>query len=202
MTVKKGHVIVTVAVVAVAALVGGVYPALRAGRRTAERSAREFAAEAESQVDAGGAQQRLGSDESGAGGDMLAQAGQTPEATVWAYYYYKDRGLVSKMRPLVAQDSAEMVSGPDGGAMSARAQELRGIVVDHVDAAETEATVYFRSWFSLGTKAQGGRPYVFRLLKEDGAWKVSVPTSMQLTLGLPKGRNDFGFYDGTKEWWK
>ncbi len=194
MAAEKVHVAAAVAVVLAAGLAAGVFLSLRSAQRTAGEPAHRPVPAVTERQEAGG--------ESPDAGDWLPQAGQTPEAAIRAYYYYKDRGLLSKMRPLVAKDSARLVAGEDGGAMSDRAQALRGIAVDHVDAGETEATVYFRSWFSLGTKARGGRPYVVRLLKEDGAWKVSVPTSLDLTVGIEKGKDDYGFYDGTPEWWK
>jgi hypothetical protein len=62
--------------------------------------------------------------------------------------------------------------------------------------------VYFRSWFSLASEAQGGRPYVVKLVKEDGLWKVDVRASLKLTSQITKGIGQFGFYDGTAEWWK
>jgi hypothetical protein len=204
---REGHPIMsrkalTITLVAAAAVILAGFAAMRAGCASLQRKASEYAQQAESQIDAGGLQQHLGRDEGLSSESLLAQAGQTPEATLWAYYYYKDRGMGTKLRPLVAADSLEMVPAEDGQGMSARSQSLRGIVVDHVDVTEDRATLYMRSWFSLGTQAQGGRPYVFQLVKEDGRWKVSIPLSLQLTMDLSKGKNNLGFYDGTKEWWK
>lgn len=129
-------------------------------------------------------------------------AGETPEGTLRAYFHYNDRGDMTNLRPIVAQNSLSMVPKENTQGRPARTQELRGIVVDHAEVGATEATIYFRSWFSLGTKNLGGRVYVGKLVKEDGVWKYDIKTSIQLTLGITKGKNKLGFYDGTKEWWK
>ena len=132
----------------------------------------------------------------------LAEAGKTPEATLRAYYYYKDRGLMTKLRPLVAQSSLSMLPEKDGAGISARAQEFRGLTVDHKAVSETEAKLYYRAWFSLATKSQGGRLGVVQRLKEEGTWKFDINATIRLTLGITKGKNKRGFYDGTNEWWK
>jgi len=132
----------------------------------------------------------------------LPHAGKQAEPTLRAYYYYKDRGQFTKLREIVTKESLTMVPAKDGPGMSERAQKARGIVIDHADVGENQATLYFRSWFSRAAALNGGRPYVGRLIKEDGAWKVDIPTTLQLTLALEKGKTNLGFYDGTKEWWK
>ena len=133
---------------------------------------------------------------------FLANAGKTPEATFRAYFHYKDRGDTRALRTIVAQNSLSMLPGGNTQGMSTRAQKLRGIVVDHAQEKNVEAIVYYRSWFSLATKARGGGPYVAKLVKEAGRWKFDIQASVQMTMAITKGKDNFGFYDGTKQWWK
>ncbi|MHC5057722.1 MAG: hypothetical protein ACYTKD_23880 [Planctomycetota bacterium] len=114
----------------------------------------------------------------------------------------KNRGRKSKLREIVAASCIDMFQAEDGEGMSERARNLRGIVVDHSEATDREATLYCRTWFSLGTRQQGGRPAVFRCVMEEGVWKMDVKASMQLTMAIKKGKSRLGFYDGTKDWWK
>ena len=109
---------------------------------------------------------------------------------------------MQKLGALVTQSSLSMLPEDDTQGMCSRAQKLRGMIVDHAEEKTGETILYYRSWFSLATKARGGRPYVGKLLKEGDSWKFDVKTSVQLTMAVTKGRDKFGFYDGTKEWWK
>jgi len=131
-----------------------------------------------------------------------ADAGKTPRATLMAYHYHRDRGQYTKARALVAKSSLGLVPAKDGKGMSERAQRLRGFAIDHEQVAEKQATVYFRTWFSLATKARGGRPTVAKLVNEDGRWKLDLKATMQLTAAVKKGKDKFGFYDGNKQWWR
>ena len=74
-----------------------------------QRWAHRRAGELEAQVDAGGGQEHLGAEGELSSESLLTKAGETPEATLWAYYYYKDRGLNTKLRSLVSQASLAML---------------------------------------------------------------------------------------------
>jgi hypothetical protein len=74
----------------------------------------------------------------------VGNAGKTPEGTLRAYYY-KYKGLRTKMRPLIARDSLAIVQKKDGGLMSSLAIGPLGMVVDHKEVSEDEATIYHRT---------------------------------------------------------
>lgn len=133
---------------------------------------------------------------------FLAESGTSTEATLRAYFYYKDRGDFKSLANIVTESSGAKLPKVNGEGMSKRAQAMREIVLDHSDEGANSATLYYRSWFSLAAKNNGGRPYVAKLIKEDGKWRFDVEASVRLTMAISKGRTQFGFYDGTKEWWK
>lgn len=130
-----------------------------------------------------------------------ADAGKTPEGTLRAYYYYNDRGQLSKLADLITNNITDkpLQDGPGRGAQT---QAARGVVVDHEEFNGDEAILYYRTWFSATAARRGGRPSVARLVKEGGVWKFDVKETLRLTMANTKGKTQFGFYDGSKDWWK
>lgn len=187
-----------VGIVLVVSVLIFVLVGVKQARDTARRAAENFWREEAARV----LESSAAEDTSGGPEAWLPDAGRLPEATLRAYFYYKDRGLFSKLRGIVVEESLGSIPAEDGAGMLASAQEARGLIVDHAEVAENEATLYFRSWFSSATRLHGGRPYIGRLIKQDGSWKVDVRATLQLTMANAKGKNKLGFYNGTKEWWK
>ena len=195
---KARHVWIVVGIALLAAVLIWAALAIKEARDTGRRAAENYwRQEAARELEASAAK-----DPSGGPETWLPDAGKLPEATLRAYYYYKDRGLYSKARDVVTQGSFEMVPAEDGQGMSARAQEARGMVVEHAEVNTDEATLYYRTWFSNIARFNGGRPTIGRLVKEEGLWKVDIPMTVQLTMTNTKGKNNLSIYDGTKEWWK
>lgn len=130
-----------------------------------------------------------------------ADAGKTTEGTLRAYYYYGDRGQQSKLASLITNNitDAPLQDGPGRGAQT---QAARGVIVDHEEVNGDEAILYFRTWFSVTAARRGGRPTVARLVNEGGVWKLDVRETLRLTMANTKGKTQFGFYDGSKDWWK
>jgi len=195
---KARHIGILVGIVLLAVVLVWAVFAIKEARDTGRRAAEDYwRQEAARAMESAAAK-----DPSGGPDAWLSDAGKLPEATLRAYYHYKDRGLFSELRKIVAQNSLHMVPAEDGQGMSTRAQDARGMVVEHAEVDENEATLYYRTWFSNIARFNGGRPTVGRLVKEEGLWKVDIPKTLQLTMANTKGKNNLGIYDGTKEWWK
>jgi hypothetical protein len=132
----------------------------------------------------------------------LSDAGKTPEATLNAYYRYKDRGQFGQLHELVINDPSMPIAEGSGAAMSAQAQQLRGIVLDSAKLAPGEATLYYRTWFSRATALQGGRPTIAKLVLVDGRWKIDLKETLRLTANNTRGKTQLGFFDGDAQWFE
>jgi len=130
-----------------------------------------------------------------------ADAGKTPEGTLQAYYYYGDRGQQSKLENLIVNNITDqpMEDGPGRGVQT---QAVRGVVVDHEERNGYEAILYYRTWFSISAAQRGGRPAVAKVVDEGGVWKLDLKETLKRTLENSKGKTQFGYYDGSKDWWK
>src|SRR5580692_10887726 len=89
------------------------------------------------------AQQRLTSTEGQKLDDVpVADAGKTPEATLKAFYHYKDRGQNAQLRDIANFPPSLPPPSADGPGMSPRAQQLRGIALDHAEVESDRATLF------------------------------------------------------------
>jgi hypothetical protein len=138
----------------------------------------------------------------GASSDQTASGDSSAEASLRCYYQAKDRGDIENLKKVVTADSFDALTDKEKRPLSAQSQELRGVVIDHASEEGDQATLCYRTWFSDATKKGGGYLAIAKLVKVEGQWKIDAKTSADLTAGIKKGKDLFGFYDGTKEWWK
>ncbi len=128
--------------------------------------------------------------------------GETPQATLAGFYYYRDRGDTEGLNTIVRGMNGAFLTAVLDQKLPAHLWKQRGLVIDHERIKETRATIFYRTWESDKVKARDGRPCIAELIKEGNRWYVDVPASTRQTFVITEGKTAAGFYDGSKRWWK